>query len=203
MASIDSLKTRRELVVGDKTYAYYSLRAAEEARTCRRFASADLDEGAAGEPAAQRRRPVGRRATTCKARRRLGRQQGLGRARDQLPPGARADAGLHRRAGGGRPGRHARRHGPARRQPREDQSAEPGRPGHRPLGDGRLLRHRQGLRRERRARVRAQHGALPLPALGLLGLQQLPRRAARHRHLPPGEPGVPGPDRLDQRGRRR
>jgi aconitate hydratase len=31
MASVDSLKTRRELVVGDKTYAYYSLRAAEEA----------------------------------------------------------------------------------------------------------------------------------------------------------------------------
>jgi len=31
MASIDSLKTRRELVVGDKTYAYYSLAAAEEA----------------------------------------------------------------------------------------------------------------------------------------------------------------------------
>ena len=48
-------------------------------------------------------------------------------------------------------------------------------------------------------RVRAQHRALPLPALGLLGLQQLPRRAARHRHLPPGEPGIPGPDRLDRR----
>ncbi|HKR86965.1 MAG TPA: aconitate hydratase AcnA [Phenylobacterium sp.] len=31
MASTDSLKTRRDLVVGDKTYAYYSLRAAEEA----------------------------------------------------------------------------------------------------------------------------------------------------------------------------
>jgi len=31
MASMDSLKTRRELVVGDKTYAYYSLSAAEEA----------------------------------------------------------------------------------------------------------------------------------------------------------------------------
>jgi len=31
MASVDSLKTRRDLVVGDKTYAYYSLRAAEEA----------------------------------------------------------------------------------------------------------------------------------------------------------------------------
>jgi len=31
MASIDSLQTRRELVVGDKTYVYYSLRAAEAA----------------------------------------------------------------------------------------------------------------------------------------------------------------------------
>jgi aconitate hydratase len=31
MASNDSLKTRRELAVGDKTYVYYSLRAAEEA----------------------------------------------------------------------------------------------------------------------------------------------------------------------------
>jgi aconitate hydratase len=31
MGSVDSLKTRRDLVVGDKTYAYYSLRAAEEA----------------------------------------------------------------------------------------------------------------------------------------------------------------------------
>src|SRR5690349_8559261 len=31
MASIDSLKARRELTVGDKTYVYYSLPAAEEA----------------------------------------------------------------------------------------------------------------------------------------------------------------------------
>ncbi|HEX2800452.1 MAG TPA: aconitate hydratase AcnA, partial [Phenylobacterium sp.] len=31
MASVDSLKTRRELTVGKKTYAYYSLHAAEEA----------------------------------------------------------------------------------------------------------------------------------------------------------------------------
>ncbi|MDX5394365.1 MAG: aconitate hydratase AcnA [Pseudomonadota bacterium] len=31
MASIDSLKTRRELTVGDKTYVYYSLSAAEDA----------------------------------------------------------------------------------------------------------------------------------------------------------------------------
>jgi len=31
MPSVDSLKTRRELAVGDRTYVYYSLRAAEEA----------------------------------------------------------------------------------------------------------------------------------------------------------------------------
>ena len=75
----------------------------------------------------------------------------------------------------------------------------PGRPGHRPLGDGRLLRHRQApSARNVDKRVRAQPRALPLPALGLVGLQQLPRRAARHRHLPPGEPGIPGPDRVDR-----
>ena len=33
------------------------------------------------------------------------------RPRDRLPPGAGADAGFHRRAGGGRPRRHARRDG--------------------------------------------------------------------------------------------
>jgi hypothetical protein len=46
-------------------------------------------------------------------------KQGQGRARDRLPPGPRADAGLHRRARRGRPGRHARRHGGARRRPEE------------------------------------------------------------------------------------
>ena len=64
MASIDSLNTRRELMVGDKTYAYYSLRAAEEAGLSGVSPPAGLDEGAAGEPAAQRRRRLGRRATT-------------------------------------------------------------------------------------------------------------------------------------------
>ena len=39
------------------------------------------------------------------------RQDGAG---NLLPPGARADAGLHRRSRGGRSGRHARRHDPAR-----------------------------------------------------------------------------------------
>ena len=47
MASLDSLNTRRELVVGDKTYAYYSLRAAEEfvAHRTGRTGTGDLPMG--------------------------------------------------------------------------------------------------------------------------------------------------------------
>ena len=63
------------------------------------------------------------------------------RARDRLPPGARADAGFHRRSRRGRSCRHARRHARAWRRPAQDQSAGPGRPRHRPLGDGRHVRH--------------------------------------------------------------
>ena len=62
---------------------------------------------------------------------------------------------------------------------------------------------RRRLRRQRRARVRAQPRALRAAALGPAGLRQLPRRAARHRHRPPGEPRVPGAGRACPRGRRR
>ena len=51
------------------------------------------------------------------------------------------------------------------------------------------------------ARVRAQPRALPVPALGPDGVRQFPRRAAGHRHLPPGQPRIPGPGRVDQEGR--
>ena len=56
---------------------------------------------------------------------------------------------------------------------------------------------------QHRARVRAQHRALRLPALGPGRVQELPRRAAGHRHLPPGEPRVPRQDRVRERGERR
>ena len=36
-----------------------------------------------------------------------------------------------------------------------------------------------------------------LPALGPGRVRQFPRRAAGHRHLPPGEPGIPRPVRVD------
>jgi aconitate hydratase len=75
----DSLKTRRTLTVGGKSYDYFSLPAAA---------------GLLGDLAKLR-------------------------ARDRLPPGPRADAGLHRRAGRGRSGRHARRHGQARADPQK------------------------------------------------------------------------------------
>ena len=111
--------------------------------------------------------------------------------RDRLLAQPRADAGLHRRAGHRGPGRHARRHGGARRRPHQDQPAGAGRAGHRPLDPGGLVRREDRVQEERRAGVRAQPGALRVPALGPDGVRQLLRGAAQHRHLPPGEPGVP------------
>ena len=101
----------------------------------------------------------------------------------------------------GRSGGDARRHHRARRRPGPGQPAAAGRTGHRPLGAGRSLRHRQRAGAERRPGVPPQSRALRVPALGPGRLPQLPRRAARDRHRAPGEHRVPGPRGL--RGRRR
>ena len=50
--------------------------------------------------------------------------------------------------------------------PAQDQPARPRRARHRPLGAGRRVRHPRRVPRQRRARVRAQPGALRVPALG-------------------------------------
>ena len=55
---------------------------------------------------------------------------------------------------------------------------------------------------QRRARVRAQPGALRVPALGPDGVRGLRRRPARHRHRAPGQPRVPRARRVRERGRR-
>ena len=119
---------------------------------------------------------------------------------DFLRAGARAAAGLHRRA---RAWSTSRRCATASSRlggdPEQGQPAAAGRAGHRPLGAGRLLRPGERLPAERRARVLAQPGALRVPALGPERLPQLPRRAARHRHRPPGEPRVPRARRLSGR----
>ena len=67
----------------------------------------------------------------------------------------------------------------ARRRPAEDQSARPGPPRHRPQRDGRRVRHAQGVRQERRARISAQRRALRVPQVGQPGVRQFPGRAAR------------------------
>ena len=54
---------------------------------------------------------------------------------------------------------------------------------------------------QRRARVRAQRGALRLPALGPDGVRGLRRRPAGRRHRPPGQPRVPRPRGVRERGR--
>ena len=85
----------------------------------------------------------------------------------------------------------------------QDQPARPRRPRHRPLGPGRSLRHVDGLRPERRSRIRAQPRALHAAPLGAGGVAELPRRPAGHRHRPPGQPRIPGQRGRVPRGRRR
>ncbi len=120
--------------------------------------------------------------------------------RDRLHARPRGDAGLHGRARGGRPRRHARRDGRPGRRRQQDQPAGAGRAGDRPLGPGRRVRHARRLPRQRRPRVRAQRGALRVPALGPGRLRGLQGRPARHRHRPPGQPRVPGARGVRQRG---
>ena len=45
----------------------------------------------------------------------------------------------------------------------------------------------QGVRGKCRARISAQHRALPVPEMGPARVRQFRGRAARHRHLPPGQ----------------
>ena len=88
----------------------------------------------------------------------------------------------------------AMRHAVAERggDPADARPADPGRPGHRPLGAGRRVRPARGPGPQRRAGVRAQPRALPVPAVGPAGVRPVLGGAARHRHLPPGQPRVPG-----------
>jgi hypothetical protein len=145
--SLDSFKCRKTLKVGNKSYVYYSLKAAEK-NGLTGISKLPYSLKVLLENLLRlRRRPHGHQ-DGHPGDGQVGQVEGQVDARDRLSPGARADAGLHRRAGRGGPGRHARCDGKPRRQPEEDQPACPGRPGHRPLGDGGLLRH--GPARSRR-----------------------------------------------------
>ena len=117
MASLDSFKCRKKLTVGAKTYEYFSLKAAEK-------------NGLAGIsqlPFSMKivlenllRNEDGRtvKKEDIEAVAAWLDNRGKTRTRDRLPPGARADAGFHRRAGRRRSRRDARRDGQARRRSR-------------------------------------------------------------------------------------
>ncbi len=126
--------------------------------------------------------------------------------RDRLPAEPGPAPGLHRRAGGRGPRRDARRHAADGGRPEEDQPAPAGRAGDRPLGPGRRGRDLARVRHQRRAGVQPEPRALRVPPLGPGRLPELPRRPARHRDRPPGQPRIPRPGRLQlvrRRGRRR
>ena len=128
-------------------------------------------------------------------------RQGRAVQGDRLHARARDPAGLHRRALRRRPRRAARRDGRHGRRPVGDQPARARRAGHRPLRPGRRVRLGPGLPHQRREGVRAQRGALRVPALGADRLRGLQGRPAGHGHRPPGQPRVPRARRVRQRGR--
>ena len=116
MTSLDSFRCCKTLKVGSKTYAYYSLPIAEKNGL----------KGISRLPFSMKvllenllRIEDGRTVTKedIQAVAQLAQGQDLG-PRDRVPPGARADAGFHRRSGGGRSRRDARRDEDARRRSR-------------------------------------------------------------------------------------
>ena len=63
-----------------------------------------------------------------------------------------------------------------------------------------LLRRQQGVRQERRVEeYKQQRRALRLPEMGPEGVLEFLRRAARHRHLPPGQSRISRADGLDRK----
>ena len=198
MSSADSFRTRRTLHAGGRDVQYYSLPALQD----------DGFPDVARLPFSLKillenllRHEDGRfvKAADIEALARWDVKSTAAQG-DLLRAGARAAAGLHRRALRRRSRGDARRHRAARRQSRPGQPAAAGRARHRSLGAGGLLRPGRRVPAERRARVLAQQGALRVPALGAERVPQFPRRAARHRHRAPGEPRVP---RARRRVRRR
>ena len=133
----DSLQTRSTLAVEVRTFAYYSLpKAAEALGDISRlpFSMKVLLENLL-------RFEDGETVTRDDLQAMVDWQKERQIAREiQYRPGARADAGFHRRSGGGRSRRDARCDERARRRPAEDQSAGAGPPRHRSQRDGRRIR---------------------------------------------------------------
>ena len=122
--------------------------------------------------------------------------------RDPLRRRAHRPAGLHRasRCSSTSPP-CARPSSGCRRDPQVIEPLVPGRPRRRPLGPGRRVVDARRPAPQHGDRVPAQPRPLRVPEVGHAGLPRLRRRAAGHRHRPPGQPRVPRAGR--PRARRR
>ena len=133
----------------------------------------------------------------------------LARWPESPPPGRRCRSRrpgsaprLHRRAGGGRPGGHARGDGAGRAPTRPGRPAGAVRPGDRPLGAGRRFGSDGAYARniDREYERNGERYQLLRWAQGAFA--QLPGRAAGHGDRPPGQPRAPGPGGHRAAGRR-
>ena len=203
MASLDSFRCRKTLQVGDRTYTYYSLVDAEKNGlddiSKLPFSMKVLVENLL-------RYEDGRTVKKADIEACAAWVENKGKTEQEIAfrPARVLMQDFTGVARGSRPRRHARCHVEPRRRPAEDQPDGAGRPRDRPFRDRRCLRHRPRAEDQRRPRIFAQWRALQVPEMGAGLLRQLPRGAARHGHLPPGQSRVPGANRVDQgRGRRR
>ena len=194
----DSLKARKQLAVGDLGYDYFSLPEAERTLGQPRR-PAVLAQGAAREPAALGGRPDGHGRPSAG-------HGGLarGRARPNTEIAYRPARVLMQDFTGVpavvdlaamRDAMVALGGDPARINP-----LVAGRSGHRPLGAGRCVRQSPAPS-QRNVELEFERNGERYAFLrwGSEGVRQFPRRAAGHRHLPPGQPRISGPGRLDAR----
>ena len=194
----EQLRRRAELDVGGKTYTYYALDALQSKYDVARlpFSLKVLLENVLRneDGDAVRTEDVEALATWDHARRP---ERG-----DRLHARARGAAGLHRRPLRRRPRRDARRAWPT--WAATPTVIEPQVPAELVIDHSVQVDSfgsRDSFAKQRRARVRAQRGALPAAQVGPAGVREVQGRPAGHGHRPPGQPRVPRARRVRQRRR--
>ena len=187
--SDNSFDARATLRVGDRELEIFRLDALQSA--LRRRPAAVLPQDPAREPAPHR----GNGSVTRRGHR------GAGDAGTRRPspskeiaftPAPRAAAGLHRRARASSTSPRCATRWPTSAATRDRSTRScPSSSSSTTRSRSTSSARRAAFAHQRRAGVRAQPGALRVPALGPGRVRELPRRAAGHRHRPPGQPRVP------------
>ena len=197
MASLDSFKCRKKLSVGDKTYHYYSLEEAEKnglkgisklpfsmkvlLENLLRFEDGKTVKKADIEACAAWLDNKGKAETEVAFRPARVLMQDFTGVPAVVDLAAMRDA-----------------MDVARRRPAEDQPTGAGRPRDRPFGHRRRVRHEQGVQTNVDLEYQRNGERYKFLKWGQDSFDKFPRRSARHRHLPPGEPRVPRPDGVDE-----